>query len=219
MSKKTRSPEKNVFDEAYARKIISIISLSALAGLCIWMILDPSGVEHSSVEKGSVYIMKEIWSLEAGIILLAITTPFLVLSIFKVVNMSKNAWYKENSGYFLFVNKERSSGNHSTYEGKDLMVFHPDSGNVYRLKNYQNSKMNKFYSALPVKNLSCDKSYWQADNNGFHLFHKGRRLENMTSKYDGDDLYVKAPDARKSFKLPNYRNRLDNVLREAESLN
>lgn len=41
----------------------------------------------------------------------------------------------------------------------------------------------------------------------------------MTPKNDGDDLFVKAPDVRKSFKLPNYRNRLDNVIREAEVLN
>jgi hypothetical protein len=213
------SADKDFFDESYAKKIISIISLSALMGIGIWMIAAPGGLEHSSVEKGSVYIMKEIWSFEAGLIMLAISVPFVILTLFRVLAMSKRAWYREDSGYFLFINKQRSSGNPSFYVGNDLMVFHQDSGNVYQLKNYQKAKHNKLFPATISKEFDTESAYWRADKSGFYLYSRGERLQNLTSKYDGDDLYVKSPDDRKSFKLPNYRNLLDNKIRKAESLN
>lgn len=216
---KSSNPDKNIFDEAFARKIIALISLSAFAGLGLWMLLDPTGGEHSSIEKGSVYILKEIWSLEAGIIILALVIPFITMEVFKVINMRKHTWYRNESGYYLYLNKERTSGNHSIYQGNDLLIFHPDSRNVFRLKNYQKAKHNKFFNASPSKQFTCDKAYWQANDSGYYLFFDGKRLENMTSKYDGDDLYVKAQDVRRSFKLTNYRNSLDNVIREAEILN
>lgn len=146
---KANDPDKKVFDEHFSRRIIYLISLGSLAGMGIWMILDPGGVEHSSIEKGTVYIFKELWSLEFGIIALTIATIELLLTIMKMITMSSSAWYRDESGYYLYVNKERSSGNHSTYQGKDLMVFHPDSSKVFKLKNYQKAKHNKFYKAIP----------------------------------------------------------------------
>lgn len=214
-----KDQDQDKFDGAIASKFIQLISMTAFTSVGVWMVLSPGGLEHSSVEKGSVYIFKEIWSLEAGIIILAIAIPFMVLTIMKYLNFRKNIWYKDNAGYYLYINKKRSSGNHSLYQGKTLLVFHPDSGNVYKLKNYEKSKVGKFYTALPASDFSCDKVYWRAGKNGFNLFYKGRKLDNISSKYDQDDLFVKASDIRKNFKLTNYRNRQDNVIREAEELN
>lgn len=212
-------PDKKIIDEAIARKIISIISLVAFAGLGLWMILDPKGGEHSSIEKGSVYILKEIWSLEAGIFILLITIPFIVFTLLKVMGMRKHTWYKDSSGYYLYINKMRSSGNQSMYEGKNLLVFHPDSEKIYKLKNYEKSKLGKFYIAAPYNKMDTNKAYWSANSEGYYLFYNGKRVQNITSKYEGDDLYVKSTDIRKSFKLPNYKNSLDSKIREAEVLN
>lgn len=216
---KQNDPDKKIIDDAIAHKIIYIISLVAFAALGIWMILDPEGGEHSSYEKGSVYVMKEIWSLEAGVIILMLTFPFIALGILKVIGMKKHTWYKDSTGYYLYINKLRSSGNQSMYEGKDLLIFHPESQTVYKLKNYEKAKPGKFYTASPYNKLDVNKAYWTATNDGYYLFYKGKRVENITSKYEGDDLYIKSPEIRKNFKLTNYKNSLDNKIREAEVLN
>lgn len=213
------SSSQDKFEDYLIRKNVELVSWFALMCIGLWMILMPQGIGHKSVEKASVYIFKLIWSLEAGVILLALSIIFIVLTILKVINLRKGAWFRNDAGYYVFINKKKSSGNESFFYGKDIMVFHSESGKVFMLKNYENAKHNKFFIAPVSKTLDAKKTYWHADNKGFYLFHKGKRVKTQDSKYNGDDLYTKAPEQRKSFKLPNYKNRLDNKIYEAEILN
>jgi hypothetical protein len=51
--------------------------------LGIWMILDTSKQEHQSIEKATVYFVKEIWGSAAGLTLLILGLITLLLSLFQ----------------------------------------------------------------------------------------------------------------------------------------
>ncbi len=57
--------------------------------------------------------------------------------------------------------------------------------------------------------------FWSAKDDGFYLYYKGVRLENLTSEYRGDDLIVTASDLGKKFRLKDYKSNLDNRIRQA----
>ena len=55
----------------------------------IWMLIAPGSTEHQAVEKGSVYFIKEIWGLPAGITIIILSLVVLVFSVISFKRVSK----------------------------------------------------------------------------------------------------------------------------------
>jgi hypothetical protein len=201
--------------DAVGKKTLAVISLSAFFSIGIWMILVPEGMKHSSVERSTVYLMKEIWSFEAGLLILAITIPFIIKTILTINLMKGFVWVRQESGYYMFENKQRVSGLQSLYDGKDLIVFHPKKNEVYSFPNYTKTKKDKFKKVVFENRFNCMDGFWSAAEDGFYLYYKGVRAENLTSEYKGDDLIVTAGDLGRKFRLKNYKSNLDNRIRKA----
>ncbi len=216
---KKDSPEVDHLKEVHAKRIVSILSLSAVFGMGLWMILDPDGGKHSTVEKSTVYLIKEMWSFETGVIFITIAIFFIALTIRKMRMLSGKVWIKEDSGYFLFNKKERISGLSSLSDGNDLVVFNTINDEVYRFKNYYgNAKMNKYFKALIEPKFNCQDAFWRAREDGYNLYYKGKDLDNITSSRDANDLIITSEKLNKKFKLENYYNRKDNTIRMAEEV-
>ncbi len=70
--KKQLTPEQKLYRDNRDRKILGIISLTAIILLGLWMVLDASVKKHARIEKATVALVKNIWGLEAGIVLLVL---------------------------------------------------------------------------------------------------------------------------------------------------
>ncbi len=67
--------------------LISIICfVIPLLGMGIWMLLSPAQPEHQAIEKGSVYFVKSIWGMPAGLTFLVFDVFVLM---FAIINYKK----------------------------------------------------------------------------------------------------------------------------------
>lgn len=213
MSKGTK---EKWLQDAIGRKWISVISLTAFLGIGIWMILVPEGLAHQSIEKTSVYLMKEIWSYETGLIIIGIAVIFLALTIIKIRTLSGFVWVKvEGGGHYLCQKLIRIPGLESLYDADDLIVFNPNQNEVYKFENYAKTKPNKYRKVKFDDRFNALGSYWSADSEGYYLFDKGVRVKDLTSEYRGDDLIVTANSQGKRFRLSNYKKNANNRIHEA----
>ncbi|NOQ74057.1 MAG: hypothetical protein GQ574_18770 [Crocinitomix sp.] len=215
MAREKGPAKEKIFEEAMAHKWIALISLGAFLGIGIWMLLVPNGLKHSGYEKSSVYLIKEIWSYETGIVICAISVFFLAKTILKIRLMKTFTWVKADSGYYMFRNSIRIAGLKAMYDADDLIVFNPPVNEVYKFPKYGKTKLNKYRKVQLDNRFNCMDAFWNADSSGFYLFYKGVRLEKLTCEYRGDDLIASSVDLSKKFRLINYKNSLDNKIRSA----
>ena len=73
--------EKKKKKEKLFINLVCIVAPLLVMGL--WMILTPAKPVHQEVEKGSVYFMKEIWGIPAGITITAFALVLLALMLVK----------------------------------------------------------------------------------------------------------------------------------------
>ena len=64
--------EEKEFVDFYQMKWVRIIGFLAFLGLGIWMLIDPTPPRHQSVERATVALFKELWSMPFGIILVSV---------------------------------------------------------------------------------------------------------------------------------------------------
>ncbi len=215
MARKNSTPKEKFFEDALIQKYVSTMSLTAFLGIGIWMLIDPSGMKHASIEKSTVYLMKEIWSFGTGVAICAIAIFFLIKTILKIRTMKTFTWVRADSGYYLLRDEVRISGMQSLYDGDDLISFNPPLNEVYRFPKYAKTKLGKYRKAEIDERFNCVDAFWTASKDGFFLYYKGIRVEGLTSEYRGDDLIATSAALGKKFRLPNYQSGLDNKIRSA----
>ena len=197
------------------KKWIAVISMSALLGLGVWMLLDPVSPGHSSIEKSTVYLLKEIWSFPAGLILTSIALVAIYYPVKRIIALSGKVWIKWDNGYYFFDRKVRKSGLNAMYDGAYLVVFYPEGNTTLLLTSYDTAPIAQ-YQKVKESAYNCNDAYWNADESGYLLFYKGKHLTDLSSEFRNDDLIVSADSHSVQFKLPNYRNLKDNKIRTAE---
>ncbi|GEM_PF-5456575 len=202
--------------DTLSNKWISIISLTAFFSLGVWMLIDPTSPEHQSVEKSTVYLLKEIWSYPTGIIIVAIAAPFMILRFRDVSMLSGPVWIRLENGYYFFDKKVRKSGLAGMYDGEDLVVFYPEGNRVICLKDYETAGIGVYRKASATDIANLSDAYWNADSSGFSVVHEGKFVANPEWEKRGDDLVVTSPETKKQFFLKDYANLKDNKLRKAK---
>lgn len=199
----------------YEMKWVRVFGYLLLAILGVWMIVSPAKPKHASIEKVTVSLIKDLWGLPLGIILLTIALIALAYFIHKIVNIRAYAWIRFTNGYYLYFKRRRVAGLASAYHGKDLLVFHPENQRVLSLKDYSATTYQQYIKAEPVTEFNNDDIYWTANDQGYTIIYKGQALLDTTSEYRGDDLYVKSPSKFITLRLQNYKNLKDGTIRKA----
>jgi hypothetical protein len=70
--KKQLTPQQRAYQDAKDGKIMNMIGSVAVMALGLWMALSPAKPEHAAIERVSTALVKDIWGLEGGIVLLAL---------------------------------------------------------------------------------------------------------------------------------------------------
>ena len=208
--------DKEMADYVSMKWVRSVITSGALLILGAWMVISPEKPEHSYIEKASVSLLKDLWGLPFGIILLTIGLILMTYFVYGALQVQQYAWIRFVNGYYLYYKKRRVAGLASIYNNKDLLVFHPGNREVLKLENYKAQEYHKYFKAKPTTAFNNDDIYWSADESGYTLIYKGQNIADTTSEYRGDDLYVKSPSKFITVRMKNYKNSKDNVLRKGE---
>lgn len=211
--------EEKAFVDYTSMFWVRIMTFSAFLGLGVWMLISPEKPEHRSIEKSTVYLLKEIWGLPLGIIFTIIGVVGIAFFINKMLKYNNYAFIRvDKNGFYLFHKKRRISGLASIYDGNDLVVFHKETGHVARLKNYLQQPIQQYLKAFSEENLTMEGTYWSANQHGYNLIVKGESVLDSTSEYRGDDLVVSAPKLPYKLLFANYKNAKDDKVREARYL-
>lgn len=211
-------PEEDHLANNIAQKWITVISAGAFSLLGLWMVLSPAKPKHAGYEKVTVALLKDLWGLPFGLIILAISIPVIVYCIYRVMQLKNYVWYRVSNGHYLFDKGLRLKSLTSMRDKDDLYIFHPEKDEVLLCKNYYKCKLLKYFPALLTKQLSNDKVYWNANQDGYAVVFKGKFLANSKSEYRGDDLIVSAENLPSKFLLKNYKNSKDDTIRIASVL-
>lgn len=207
--------EEKEFVDFYQMKWVRIIGFLAFLGLGVWMLIDPTPPRHQSVERATVALFKELWSMPFGVILVSVGLIGISYFMMQLIKLKKYVWIKLENGYYLFHKQRRVSGLKSMYNGNNLIVFYPEQSTVLEFKDYLKSPFYTYQKASETNLFGNDNAYWMADNEGYVLIYKGKHLSNTSSEFRGDDLIVKCPDTFRTFHLKNYRNLKDGQIRQA----
>jgi hypothetical protein len=126
-----------------------------------------------------------------------------------------HTWRANSEGYFIYVGtKAIQSETKSVWVGDDLLVYHENSDKTFILRDYENNKDNKTRDAETL--YSDCSAFWKADDAGYYIYVKGVAVQaQTTSEWSGDHLIVTY--AYKKYKLKNYEDKKDSVLRPAEA--
>lgn len=81
------SIEKKKKNEKLLINLLCIVAPLLIIG--IWMILAPGKPEHQSIERGSVYFLKEVWSLPSGITIAVFAVLLLIFVLIRRNNIPK----------------------------------------------------------------------------------------------------------------------------------
>lgn len=206
---KTNQTSEDVkhLENQLAQKWISVISIAAILAIGVWMAVSNVAPEDSAIQKRSVSFIKDIWSLEAGIVIIVLSLVLLYFPVKKILLLSGKTWVKWKSGFYLFDKKKRVQGLISMYNGNDLIVFRPQKDEVLRFENYHKAKLAKYFKAEVTNDYNCKGAYWSPDENGFTLYYQGKSISDTNSKMEGDTLVVTSPESNVIFKLEDYKSK------------
>lgn len=213
---KEMNVDEKFIHDAIGMKKLRVFGAMAFLAFGVWMLLTPEGLEHAGREKGSVWIVKELWGPYFAAIIIAVASWVLIKSISAVKVMTGFTWVKQPGGHYLYKNREKISGLKSLSNGIDLVVFNPLKNEVYTFVNYRKIGHDKYKKVKLNQEFNCNDTYWEADSEGYTILFKGEYVTNMTSDYRGNDLIVSAPDLAKIFKLKDYKSNLDSRIRKTE---
>ncbi|PLX07366.1 MAG: hypothetical protein C0596_10495 [Marinilabiliales bacterium] len=214
--KKVVNPEIKILEDAIVNRYVRMISAVALFGIGIWMIIAPVKPDHASVEKGSVYLLKEIWSFEAGVVLIVIAIAATISIILKLRLLYNTNFLRTESGYYFFEGKKRRKGLPSIRDDEDLLVFDKEHKKVVKFPNYYKTKYNKFKKVVPETKYNCEGPYWSGDSSGFTFFYKGKNYVDMEFEIRDNDLVVKLSNNEGRFYIKDYKLHKDNKVWPAE---
>jgi hypothetical protein len=126
-------------------------------------------------------------------------------------------WSTVGEGYKLIdrgVHIAHEVGDHFSWIGKHVLIYHPPTTSTYLLQDYGNLKDNKLRPALLVSDSA--QFIWKAANNKCFIWYQARKVGDCEYQMVGNDLMVMPKSLKKMLKLENFAHRQDNVLRIAE---
>lgn len=126
-------------------------------------------------------------------------------------------WSTVGEGYKLIDCGEHIAhevGDHFSWIGKHVLIYHPPTTSTYLLQDYGNMKDNKLRPALLVSNSA--QFIWKAVNNKCFIWYQAKKVGDCEYQMVGNDLMVMPKSLKMMLKLENFAHRQDNVLRLAE---
>jgi len=125
-----------------------------------------------------------------------------------------SAFYRSKDGsYWFYLKGSRKSGTKSAWVGNSLLVYEPESGKHFLLKDYKFRNDNKIYPA--EEEFSRTNAFWRQKDGSYWFYFKGEHISGTKNRWSGDDLIVTNPNTGKEYLLEDYKQRDDNQLREA----
>ncbi|MCB0509627.1 MAG: hypothetical protein KDC82_02610 [Bacteroidetes bacterium] len=218
MAKIPLTKEEEDLSSYIANKWISIISAGAFLCLGVWMLISPAKPKHAYIEKATVSLLKDLWGVPFGLIILAISLPFIIYALYRIAKLRNLVWMRLKDGYYLFEGGLRISGLNSIRDKKHLLVFYPEKQKVLQLSNYYGGKYMRYEEAKEVKDLNNEQIYWSAYDNSYTIIHHGKNLSNSTYEFRGNDLVVSADGLGYKLLLKEYKLLQDGELRLAQKL-
>lgn len=218
MAKIPLTSEEDALANYIAGKWISIISAGAFMALGVWMLISPSKPKHEHIEKATVSLLKDLWGIPFGLIILAISLPIIIYALYRISKLRGFVWIRLVEGYYLFENGLRLSGLNSIRDGKHLLIFYPEKQKVLQLGDYYGGKYMRYQEAKEVKDLNNEQIYWSAWENSYHLILNGKYLPNSSFELKGNDLFVSSENLNYKILLKDYKILQDGVLRLAQKV-
>ena len=125
-----------------------------------------------------------------------------------------SAFYRSKDGsYWFYLEGSRKSGTVSAWVDNSLLIYEPESGRHFLLKDYKFRSNNKIYPA--EEEFSRTDAFWKQKDGSYWFYLKGKHISGTKNRWSGDDLIVTNPDTGKEYLLEDYKQRDDNQLREA----
>lgn len=137
----------------------------------------------------------------------------------EILRSDAGAYWKAADGLYHLVVRGSAVQNNvvQAWSGNDLLAYYPVNNATYVLTNYVNRQDNQLRLA-DVFSDQCT-AVWRASGSYYWLYVRGVSIHNeTTSTYEGDDLVVVHTPTLQRFRLVNFKNRGDNLLRAAECL-
>ncbi|MEX2116326.1 MAG: caspase family protein [Bacteroidota bacterium] len=137
----------------------------------------------------------------------------------EIFRSDQGAYWKAADGQYHLVIRGTSIQNNvvQAWSGNDLLAYYPVNNTSYVLTNYVNRQDNQLRTADVFSNPCA--SLWRASGTFYWLYVRGVSIHNeTTSSYEEDDLIVVHTPTQQRFRLKNFKNSGDNLLRTAECL-
>ena len=135
----------------------------------------------------------------------------------EILRSEPGAYWKAGDGLYHLVVRGAGIQNNvvQAWSGNDLLAYYPVNNTTYVMTNYVNRQDNQLRSA-DVFSDPC-ASVWRASGSYYWLFVRGVSIHSeTTSSYEGDDLVVVHTPTQQRYRLRDFKNRGDNLLRTAE---
>jgi hypothetical protein len=214
--KKVVDTEVKILEDAIVKMYAIMISAVALLGIGVWMLIAPNRPDHASVEKGTVYLLKEIWSFEAGAIFTVLAVVLAIYLILKLRLLYSSCFLRTDAGFYFFESKKRRRGLPSIRDNEDLILFDRENKRVAKFPMYYKTKYNRFKKVVTETKFNCDGPYWSADSTGFTFFYKGKNYTEIEFELRDNDLVVILSNNEGRFYIKDYKLQKDNRVRLAE---
>jgi hypothetical protein len=137
----------------------------------------------------------------------------------EILRSESGAYWKAGDGLYHLVVKGAGIQNNvvQAWSGNDLLAYYPVNNTTYVMTNYTNRQDHQLRPADVFADACA--AVWRASGSYYWLYVRGVSIHNeTTSSYEGDDLIVVHTPTEQRFRLRNFKNRGDNLLRGAECL-
>ena len=125
-------------------------------------------------------------------------------------------WKHGSSGFAFYHDGERVKGLRTVRDGDDLIVFYSKIDRIYRLVDFEKLDDSTLRSAGIDHKFTENEALWKRNQSGFFFYYQGKRIKGLRTIFDGDDVVLFHPKAGKFYRLGNFENRQDSIVRPAE---
>lgn len=137
----------------------------------------------------------------------------------EILRSDPGAYWKAGDGVYYLVVRGSGIQNNvvQAWSGNDLLAYYPVNNTTYIMTNYTNRQDGQLRSADAFTDPCA--AVWRASGTYYWIYVRGVSIHNeTTSTYEGDDLVVEHTPTLQRYRLRNFKNRGDNLLRPAECL-
>ena len=137
----------------------------------------------------------------------------------EIVSRSNAFWKKrENNEFrFYFEGSELGTSLNNAWLNDGLIVYLADKNKYYLLSGFKNAETTQLFRAESI--FTPNYTLWWSDGTYFHLYVKGDDIAVQTYwQWSGNDLIVYDHERQSSYRLKEYYNNSDEILRPAEIL-